>query len=189
MPPGQRSDLMVSDVDLVRELRNGSNRAFAVLYQRYKLPLFRYCLKMLEQVEASEDVLQTVFLRVYEHRDELVFADRFKAWIFAIARNHCFTYLRTRGRTVTLEGDVEQPPESNTGRQLEQGEETELVRDAIRRLGPEDREVILLREYESLSYKEIAAITGITESAVKSRLFKARRRLFELLKPSFLERS
>jgi RNA polymerase sigma-70 factor (ECF subfamily) len=180
---------MASDADLARELRNGSDHAFAALYQRYKLPLFRYCLKMLEQVEAAEDVLQTVFLKVYEHRDDLVFAEKFKSWMYAIARNHCFTYLRARGRDVALEGDVEQPAESNTERQLEHKEETELVRDAIQRLGPDDREVLVLREYESLSYNEIAEITGISESAVKSRLFKARRRLYELLKPSFLERS
>jgi RNA polymerase sigma-70 factor (ECF subfamily) len=126
---------MASDSDLVRELRQGSDHAFAALYERYKLPVFRYCLKMLRDVDAAKDVVQTVFLRMYEHRDDLVFADRFKAWIFAIARNHCFTHLRTRGRTM-----------------------------------------------------ELKEVVGVTESAVKSRLFKARRRLYDLLKPLLRER-
>ena len=179
---------MASDSDLVRELRQGSDHAFAALYERYKLPVFRYCLKMLRDVDAAKDVVQTVFLRMYEHRDDLVFADRFKAWIFAIARNHCFTHLRTRGRTMELKEEVEQEGEAGAEDQLAQRDEAEMVREAIGKLGPEDREVVLLREYENLSYKEIAEVVGVTESAVKSRLFKARRRLYDLLKPLLRER-
>lgn len=179
---------MVSDADLVREFRNGNDHAFAALYQRYKIPLFRYCLKMLERVEAAEDVLHAVFLKVYEHRTDLVFAEKFKSWIFAIARNQCLTHLRTRGRDITLEADVEGPLESDTQHRVEQNEESELVRNAIERLGLTSREVVILREYEGLSYQEIAEVVGISEGAVKSRLFKARRRLFELLRPFFRER-
>ncbi len=66
---------------------------------------------------------------------------------------------------------------------MERQEESMLLMEAIMRLKPEYREVLLLREYEDLSYEEIAAIVGSTESAVKSRLFKARQQLHRVLKP------
>ncbi len=65
------------------------------------------------------------------------------------------------------------------------GETVEIVQQMIALLKPEYREVLVLREYEQLSYAEIAGVTGVTESSVKSRLFKARKALFQKLKPYF----
>lgn len=180
---------MEPDSDLVRNMRNGSVRAFAELYGRYKLPLYRFSLKLVGDGDIAQDVVQTVFLKMHDHRDELIHADRFKTWMFAIARNHCFSHLRTARRTVGLNDALEEPAEEGIDARMLEQEKTELVRNAIGRLGAEDREVVLLREYEGLSCKEIADVTGTTEAAVKSRLFKVRRRLFDMLKPMFQERS
>ena len=72
--------------------------------------------------------------------------------------------------------------------QTDRDEETAIVSRAVARLSPDLKEIIILREYENLSYKEIADVIGVAESTVKSRLFTARQQLYERLKPMFTER-
>jgi RNA polymerase sigma-70 factor (ECF subfamily) len=99
-----------------------------------------------------------------------------------MVRNICLNELR-RGKSMdsTVE-DMDELRGEDAGTMLEREDEARVLMEAIERLKPEYREVLLLREYENLAYVEIAAITGSTESAVKSRLFKARQQLHRVLK-------
>lgn len=177
---------MRTDQELAKDLQTGDDIAFVSLYNRYKQPVHVFCVKMLGDTDAAKDSVQEVFLKIYEHRQQLTHPERFKSWMFSIARNQCLTYLRKSRNNVELTEDVCEEPLGVT--ELELREEAEMLNQSIATLRPEYREAIILREYQNLSYREIAEITESTESAVKSRLFKARRKLYEFLKPILIER-
>jgi RNA polymerase sigma-70 factor, ECF subfamily len=180
---------MKTDADLAAAFRAGDESAFSQLYDRYKRGLFAFARRMLGDKEAAADLVQTAFLHALERRRQLVRPERFRSWLFAIARNLCLSDLRHR--PTPLDDFVEELPDPGGGpdTDLEWEDDIRLVRQALRRMAPDHREVLILREYQDLSYDEIAEVTGSTVSAVKSRLFKARRELHALLKSAFATRS
>jgi RNA polymerase sigma-70 factor (ECF subfamily) len=180
--------VIVQDLNLVRDFQDGSDLAFVNLYNRYKQPVYVYCLKVLADADAAKDIVQGVFLKVYERRSQLSSPDRFKSWLLTIARNDCLTFMRKENRTPRLDEGGEDAAAVPFHSDLEKDEEVALVAGAIARLQPELKEIVILREYENLSYREIAEVLGIGEGTVKSRLFTARRQLYEKLKPVFEER-
>lgn len=180
------------DRSLIEAFQEGDEFAFVSLYNRYKGPVYAFCVKMLLNKELAQDVLQETFLRVYENRERLMNSSSFKAWLFTIARNQCLNQMRRMhtqvplqdGTTASLLEHVAETP----GTKLEKSERIALVNHFLAQLKPDYREVLILREYQNLTYDEIAAITRSTLSAVKSRLFKARRKLAEVMKASMTER-
>ncbi|NNF03588.1 MAG: RNA polymerase sigma factor [Rhodothermales bacterium] len=173
----------MNDYSLIESFQEGDEFAFIGLYNRFKNPVFGFCLKMLGDREQAEDVMQETFLRVYENRDRLMKTSSFKSWLFTIARNQCLNTIRKSGRTVAMYPSVRNTlvAQDTPVTRMEKSEQVEFVSGLLARLKPEYREVIVLREYQNLSYQEIAAATRSSLSAVKSRLFKARRKLEEML--------
>ena len=173
------------DPALIDAFRQGDEFAFVTLYDRYKGAVYAYCAKMLLDRAQAEDLLQETFARAYEHRERLLSSTSFKAWLFTIARNQCLNVLRKRGREVGFAEDAPEPPSHGATpfANLLKSEQTALVTKTLGQLSPSYREVIVLREYQNLSYDEIASVTKSTVSAVKSRLFKARRQIGVLLRP------
>jgi RNA polymerase sigma-70 factor (ECF subfamily) len=155
------------------------------LYDRHKGAVFAYCAKMLLDRDGAQDVLQETFARAYENRERLLRTTAFKAWLFTIARNQCLNVLRRSGREVPFAAEAPEPPANGSTpfSALLKSEQADLISRMLAELSPEYREVIVLREYQNLSYDEIASVTRSTVSAVKSRLFKARRKLGAALKP------
>ena len=173
----------MDDKALIEAFQAGDEFAFVSLYNRHKGAVYAFCVKMLLNRELAQDVMQETFLRVYENRDRLMNTSAFKSWLFTIARNQCLNQLRRLHRQVSLEGQgdpVGQGSETPVSH-MEKSEQIELVNRFLAQLKPDYREVIVLREYQNLSYEEIAAVTRSTLSAVKSRLFKARRKLADFM--------
>lgn len=180
---------MRTDAELATAFRKGDDRAFTLLYERHKRALYAFALRMLGEGDAARDVVQDVFLRVFERRWQLNNPESFRSWLFAIGRNRCVSYLReSRKRSSLDEVSEDALAVAPDPGDLEAEEDVLSIRRAITRLKIEYREVVILREYQDLSYREIAEITESTESAVKSRLFKARRALHEALRPAFAGR-
>lgn len=175
--------MQTDDRSLIESFQKGDDFAFVSLYNRHKSAVYTYCVKMLLDKDLAKDVLQETFIRVFENRDRLLNAGSFRAWVFTIARNQCLNQIRRERRNVPLEraDHVEAPTSELPVSALEKSEQVDLVNRFLSRLKEDYREVLVLREYQNLSYEEIAAITRSTLSAVKSRLFKARRRLGELM--------
>src|SRR6266567_2514130 len=148
-------------------------------------PLARY---LTRSDHDAQDVVQDASLRAFRHFGSFRGAGsgEGRAWLLAIVRNTAYTWQRRHhGDTLTTEFDEEQHSEAATGEDPEtavvaQGERVALHR-AIDELPPEFREVIVLRELEELSYKEIAEVAGVPVGTVMSRLSRARRRLEEVL--------
>jgi RNA polymerase sigma-70 factor, ECF subfamily len=174
------------DAELVRRSRTGDKAAFAQLYQKYRRRVFSFCYRLTGCGETARDLVQTTFLKAYQALAKLDDPGLFYYWLFSIARNEALGHLRQKsgsGKNVPLDDasgmwDGETPHEI-----LEREEIHELVERLLARLKTEYREVLILRQFESLSYAEIAAITGDSLSAVESRLFKARRTLAKYLAP------
>jgi RNA polymerase sigma-70 factor (ECF subfamily) len=129
----------------------------------------------------AEDVVQEACLRAYQFFDGFHGADG-RAWLLTIVRNTCYTWLeRNRAREPAMTFDEEKhstaDPAASPDRLLLQTEDRQLLRAALEALPPEYREVIVLRELEGLSYKEVAAVAGIPLGTVMSRLARARERL------------
>jgi RNA polymerase sigma-70 factor (ECF subfamily) len=177
----------IPDEVLVQNFLDGSDIAYVNLYNRYKRQVYVFALRMLGESDGAKDVVSGVFLKVYERRVQLEHADRFKSWLFAIARNDCLSYLRKEGITTRIEEEYEDTTVAPPSNDAETAEEAQLLAQAIARLKPEHREVIILREYEGMSYREIAEVLNESENVVKSRLFAARQQLYQYLRPILVE--
>ena len=133
------------------------------------------------------DVVQETYLRAWQHFGGFHGSDG-RAWLMTIVRNTCYTFLernRAHERTTTFDEDVHgsTADAGNPERLLLQKEDQQVVRQALEALPVEFREVMVLRELEGLSYKEIAGIVGIPLGTVMSRLARARDRLQQGLAP------
>jgi len=178
----------LSDEQLLEQLQLGSPSAFAQLYQRYKHRVYAYCYRLLRDEQRAEDVVQETFLKIHENLYLLQKPEMFRPWLFSIARNEAYTHLRRRRYTEDLEsqGDLVWE-EDNPLEAVIESDRKNIIQHYLGLLKPHYRELLILREYEQLSYTEIAQITGLTESAVKSGLFKARKALGKKLEPVFKE--
>ncbi len=172
---------------MLDQLRSGSQKALAQLYDRYQQRLLRYCVRLLKNEQRAKDAVQDVFLKLQTGQQNIRNGQSLQSWLFTVARNEALADLK---RNYCVEADDSMvwdgaSPEDD----ILAKERKEVVEIVLQRLHVTYREAIILREYERLSYAEIADITGTTVSSVKSRLFKARKALIEKLKPYFRERS
>lgn len=173
----------MDEFELIESFKNGDEFAFVGLYNRFKGPVFAFCFKMLMSREQAQDVMQETFLRVYENRDRLLKTASFRSWLFTIARNQCLNQIRMGGRQINVGQDVlERTAATETPfTRMDKSQQVEFVSALLGMLKPEYREVLVLREYQNLSYEEIAAVTRNSLSSVKSRLFKARKKLADVM--------
>lgn len=164
-----------------REVESAADDA-AVLYERYYDRIFGYCLYHLGSREEAEDVAQTTFMWAYRGLRRGVVPRAEASWLFTIAQNACRARHRTRGRRrerevlsdpVTL-ADMSPAPEADA-------DDLMGLEDALARMPELQRRAILLREWRGLSYKEIAAELELSNAAVETLIFRARRSLAELL--------
>ncbi len=175
--------------ELVRLARDGDRDAFSRLVERYMRRAYYVALGLVGSHEDALDLSQEAFARAYRARRRLDPRLPFYAWLYQIVRRLCFNFNRDRKlrRTRLEEAShwlVEQAS-ARAGRdpaeQAERAVRIRRVRAAIEGLGDRDREILVLKEFEGLRYREIAALLGIPIGTVMSRLYSARRRLAEAM--------
>ena len=170
------------------QLKTGDTNAFSELYEHYRPRVYRFAFKLLRDRDQAEDIVQETFLKAQKSIHTLDQSYSLVSWLFAITRNEVYSQIRRTRSNGQV--DVDDVWDSETPLDELIGAETvEIVQNMIAQLKPDYKEVILLREYERMSYAEIASVTQNTESAVKARLFKARKALVKKLKPYFGEQS
>lgn len=158
---------------------------FTLIYNKYKKPLYNYLYKIVRAEMLAEDIMQNVFLKLYDNMSRIRhteprFAERVvEVWIFRTARNEAYTHFRrTKNK---IEEDITNYesvlPSSNLVNDFEQQELIDLIEEELKQMEPAQSEVYYLKEYSGLSYKEIAGIMEITEDLVRSRIFKVRQKL------------
>src|SRR4051794_4102994 len=167
----------LSDQELMRIVQAGDFSPASEIYDRYSGRIYNFALRFLRNAEAAEDATQEVFVKMMKHANQFQGDAKLSTWLFSITANWCRDYLRkadnkakeTEDVLITLPAPAEQSPD----RTLEQRENEELIKRALQALTPEQREAILLSRYQGLSYAEIAQISGCSEGAVKTRVFRA----------------
>ncbi len=172
---------------LVQRTLAGDQQAFGELVHRFERDVFNLTYRMLNERTEAEDAAQEAFLRAYANLDRYDPSRSFKTWILSIASNHCIDRIRRRRLTwlsleeplpphPALTSDTPNPEEAalNNERNL-------LVQALLEGLNPDYRLAVVLRYWYDLSYAEIAEMLDTTESAVKSRLFRARQALADQL--------
>ena len=163
---------------LLRDARRGREAAFLRLFDDHHLPLFRFAYRLTGSAADAEDIVQECFLGLL--RPECGFdpaRTAIRTYLFGAVRNQALKRLRRREETDPPEAEDRRTPEA----ELLRGEIEEAVRRAIAKLPETQREVLLLAHYEQLSLAEIAEITELEVTAVKSRLQRARATLREIL--------
>jgi RNA polymerase sigma-70 factor (ECF subfamily) len=176
----------VTDAMLVRRAQAGDSRSFGILVERYMRRAYYGALGLVGSPEDAMDLSQEAFARAFHARDRLDPDRPFYAWLYQILRRLCFNFVRDRRNrrqklTAAAPYLVDRASARSAGadpeRALERAEAQERVRAAIEGLSERDREVLVLKEFEGLRYREIADLVGIPIGTVMSRLYEARRRL------------
>ncbi|MBI3579616.1 MAG: sigma-70 family RNA polymerase sigma factor [Ignavibacteriales bacterium] len=188
----------VDDYQLVEAFRGGDEKAFEELVRRYQRQVANIIYLTLGNRDEVEDLSQEVFIRVYRSLAKYERDASLYSWIYRIAVNLCIDEIRRKKikRTLSLEffseGKLEEERKNKSLASAADGvlgkEKNQVVRDALQKLSPVHRTVLVLREYEDLTYEQIAKTLHISTQAVKSRIFRAREELRELLKDYFKER-
>jgi len=165
----------------------GDADAFALVVESHQERLLRLCERLLGDAEEARDATQDVFLKAYRKAAEVRPQGLVFTWLYRIAVNHCLNKLRRRKlvRFLRWEDSEERdlpafdPPDgaADPAATLEARRRWQATRQAIARLPESQRAVLVLVRFEGLSYKQAAAVLGITEGAVESRLVRAMRRL------------
>jgi RNA polymerase sigma-70 factor (ECF subfamily) len=176
---------------LIERAQTGDAEAFGVLVTRYMRPAYFSALGLVGSREDALDLSQEAFARAFRARHQIDPARPFYAWYYTILRRLCFNWLRDR-RTERARLDeaapwleaLAQAQMSSPLRAAEARETAGRLAGALARLNDADREVLVLKEFEGLKYREIAARLGIPVGTVMSRLYSARARLADALEDS-----
>jgi RNA polymerase sigma-70 factor (ECF subfamily) len=176
------------DAALITRAQGGDADAFGALVSRYMRPAYFSALGLVGSREDALDLSQEAFARAFRARQALDPARPFYAWYYTILRRLCFNWLRNR-RTERARLDDAAPwlealaaAQADTpARAVERLEARRRLASALARLDAGDREVLVLKEFEELKYREIAARLGIPIGTVMSRLYTARARLADAL--------
>lgn len=171
----------------LEQARKGDPVAFGHLVEAYQGPVFNLAYRMLGNAREAEEAAQEAFIRAYTRLHTYDPAHKFSTWMLSITSNYCIDLIRKR-RALLLSLDEPLPPHPALMSDRTQGpeaqsvisEEQALVQSLLDELQPDYRQAVVLRYWYELSYEEIAEVMDTTVSAIKSRLFRARRQLAEV---------
>jgi RNA polymerase sigma-70 factor (ECF subfamily) len=178
----------IKDIAVLERLlargRTGDDRAMESIYEMFKVRVFQLAYRHTYNPVIAEDLLQDIFLKVFTHLGDVRNAETFPAWVYRIALNTCYSYLRGKKlrseRTVPLreiEGKLDEAVYDTHEKEI-----GKPIDDAIQVLPPRLRSVFVLHDVEGFKHGEIARMLGCSVGTSKSQLFKARLRVRSLLK-------
>jgi RNA polymerase sigma factor (sigma-70 family) len=172
----------IDDQQCVTRAQRGEGRAFSELVARYQDRVYRFLLRLVRSPDDARDLTQDTFMRAYQSLDRWRPDALFRTWLFRIARNIAFDRLRRDKLVefVELDEDAEIPG-SDPGPEaiVETAQRYRMLEVALDHLPAEQREILLLREIEQMSYDEIAQVLDLPAGTVKSRIARARAALLE----------
>ena len=177
--------------EIIRSVLRGNVNDFEKLVTAYEKNVYSLALRMIGDPEDAADMTQETFIKAYRALSSFRGYSKFSSWLYRIASNVCLDFLRSRSRhpqvslstvdeddRATFElPDMRQNPEEQLMKKLGM----EAVRRGLEQLPEQQRQILVLRELGGLSYAELAQTLGLEEGTVKSRIFRARKRLCALL--------
>ncbi len=166
--------------ELTEKLKKGEEEAFELLISEYQQKIYALSFSLLGNHEDALDTVQEVFIKIYNKISSFNGESALSTWIFRITKNACYDHLRKSKKNI--EGEI---PENAADASplpdeiFQKKEVRRAVRVALESLPPKYKTVLLLREYENLSYGEISKVLDISEGTVKSRISRAREYLLK----------
>lgn len=172
-----------TDTELVEASLRGSDQAFAELIRRYQDLLYRHAERMTGRADDAEDVVQATFIKAHRSLRSCRNPDRVGAWLFRIGTNACKDFLKSRRRSTVPLDEVPgiQAEDSDPERAVLLGSVGDEIERALRSLPDEQREAFLMKHVEGWSYTDMAECLGVSISALKMRVHRAREELQILL--------
>ncbi len=194
--PSERDD--AGDRELVERSRKGDHDAFRQIFERYRRRAYALALSVVHDRDAALDVVQDAFLRAYRALDGFEGSASVYTWLYRIVMNVGIDHLRKHGRHKTVDYDdavahleeessadtaalVPQLVRGNPAKEMARREIRERIDDALGKLSPNHRAVLVLREIDGLSYEEMAKVMKCSKGTIMSRLFHARKNMQKLL--------
>lgn len=168
----------INEVDLLLRLRDGNESAFADLYQRYSGRIYGNLLKLVKDREAAQELLQELFVKIWENRRMIRIESSFSAYLFATSRHMVYNYMRhllvaqkAEARLARTQSELYQHVEEGVRyRELE-----ESIRKAIEALPPQRQRIYRLCKLEGKSYDEVSSMLGISTATINDHIVKATR--------------
>ena len=173
----------MSDIELYAELKlekPSSEKAFAELYARYSPRIFAYCRRILGDYDRAQDAFQETFVKFFNSAQQEREMTNVPAYLLRIARNLCLNMQRSNKSQISLE---EYHLPSSYDMSHDKKELLSLITQAMETLPLDYKEAFILREYEGLSYQEIADMTESSLSTVKIRIYRAKQKIRDILAP------
>lgn len=179
--------------EIIRKVLSGDTEAFEALVIEHQNKVYSLALRMVGNEEDARDMAQEAFIRAFNSLTGFRGDSKFSVWLYRLTSNICIDFLRSRAkkRTVSMtwtddegeeSGELEIPDERYSPEtQLERSAVRDSVRRGLDSLSPQYRQILVLREINGLSYEEIGKVLGIEEGTVKSRIFRARKKLCDFL--------
>lgn len=170
----------VSDDHLISRTLAGDTDAFGILVRRWERPIYGLALRMLGREEDAREACQEAFFAAFRSLGKFRGDAKFSSWIYRITLNACHSRLRAGGQvSLSLDepdedGKLKEIPDTNdlgASEQLRSRQRAEVVRKALLALPTEMRQVIVMKEYEEMTFAEISEILDVPISTVKSRLY------------------
>lgn len=176
----------MEEVDWIRKARDGDTAAFARLVDAYQTQVYNLTYRMLGERMAAEDAAQEAFLRAFNNLHRYDPSRSFRTWLLSIAAHHSIDRIRRRRPQVPLEKMAPRAVDApGPERRVVQRETREAIQELLTLLSPTDRAAVTLLYWYDYSYEEIAETLDLTVSAVKSRLYRARRTMAQAMEEGF----
>lgn len=166
--------------EMLRGNHSEQEAAFSEIYSRYSQKLYLYCLKVLESESDAADIYHDVFLKfVTGVRNENMDLNNIFGYLLMIARNSCLNFKRQ----AAVRSKYRQEPDIQSPENLGKKQLLDLIDNALQKMEFTNREIFVLRQYQGLSYSEIAEITELSENAAKNKFWRTKEKLKEVLGP------
>ncbi len=176
------------DTELIELFQNGDTAAFDTLFTRYQKRTYRLVQRFVSNPEDASDLTQDAFIRAYQGLGDFKSQCQFYSWLYRITVNLCIDFLRKKSRSEVLLYDsddsgelpmanIADPRSESPAKAVENKELRAHIRRAVRRLPPKQRQIFVLRHWNGLSLKDIAAVVGRSDGTVKAHLLHAHRNL------------
>ena len=180
------------DTYYINKVLRGDVNAFSQLVEKHKRMAYTLALRLVSIPEDAEEIAQDAFIKAFQSLNDFKGESKFSTWLYKIVYHVSISRLRKKQmETISIDADFRNFDVSETDHLLTRlsiEEQNTLVRTAIDRLPPDEKAIITLYYLNDSSVKEITGVTGDSEANVKIKLFRARKRLWELLKYRFQDK-
>jgi RNA polymerase sigma-70 factor (family 1) len=173
---------LLTETEWLRRMKNGDEQAFRELYRLYSPRLYGNLLKLVKNDTIARELLQDIFIRIWNHRRDIDPQNSFRAYCFRIAANLVTDFFRKAARDRKLAAHLKATAsdcDHCTEQSIDYKESNDLLQQAIRRLPPQRRQVFELCKMEGKSYAEVSLLLGISTSTISDHIVKASRTIKE----------